>query len=211
MDPQVSPPSHSKIPLIIGTTLLLGIVGAGIFTLGKRSQTSKKLSYYLSPTPQPNNITDWNTYTNTKFGFSIKYPIGMAVRDAFDPRDNKDDSYIVDFQFPRKSQKDWLVFLSIEVLENPQSLSAQDYFTAKNHNTQPPPSITKEERVTVDGIYSYSVTLNPPNEAPATYTYIPKGNQMFQTRFEVDKGNDPFVKEHTETLNKIVSTFQFTQ
>jgi len=78
-----------KLPLISGGFLLLVIVGAAGFLLGKSLSQSKTPSLPLisqvspSPTPTPENpistptpdpTANWKTYVNNKYNYSIKYP-----------------------------------------------------------------------------------------------------------------------------------------
>lgn len=213
------PPSNGKKPLlIIGLILLLLIVITGAIYAGIKIG-EKKTQNLISPTkiqgnptivPTADQTANWRTYINAKSGFFIKYPPDAISRDTFDPRDNKPTSYIVDFLLPRKTEKDEIKMLSIEILENPQLLNAKDYFT-KDHQTSvaPPPSVVKEEQVKIAGVDSYVVTLNSPNGPPAIVTYIPKANKMFKIYFFEDKGNDSLFEEHTRVFNQMISTFKF--
>jgi hypothetical protein len=79
--------SLPKWPLIIVGVILLATLLTGTYLLGKNqginqkptaNQTQKVVKSTLTPTPTstptPDLTTSWKTYTNTKVGFSIRYP-----------------------------------------------------------------------------------------------------------------------------------------
>jgi hypothetical protein len=83
----------SKLPLISGGLLLLVIVGAAGFLLGKSFSQPKtspppisQVSPSPSPTPEnpistptPDPTANWKTYVNTAYNYSLKYPPDWAV------------------------------------------------------------------------------------------------------------------------------------
>lgn len=86
--PPASTPSKSKLPLILGLIILL-VVSAGI--LLAKSGGIPRLVAKPTPTPVPTQIptptptvdptSDWKTYTNTKYNYSIKYPVEWFIYD----------------------------------------------------------------------------------------------------------------------------------
>jgi len=86
----------SKLPLISGGFLLLVIVGAAGFLLGKslgQPKTSPPSISQVSPTPTPETPTptpdptaNWKTYINSLNRYSLKYPSDQQVKfDTLDP------------------------------------------------------------------------------------------------------------------------------
>lgn len=102
MDPQVPqpsspspvppPPQTSKLPVIIGVFLLLGLVSAGSYILGTKSSTNiikvpmeETNGSVVSPsstlTSETNEIANWKTYINTEYEYSFKYPKNAQLFD----------------------------------------------------------------------------------------------------------------------------------
>jgi len=78
--------SQKKI-LIIASYIFLAVAGVWyLFTTGNRQQAS-----YFTPTGMqqaPTNIeqitpaTNWKTYTNNKYGYTVMYPPNFSAQDA---------------------------------------------------------------------------------------------------------------------------------
>lgn len=72
------------IYILVGV-LILGLVVGGAYYLGKQTPTSKTpnpvvISQTPTPSPSPSDETaNWQTYTNTKYNFSIKYPLDWLI------------------------------------------------------------------------------------------------------------------------------------
>ena len=80
--PSVNNSSGSKlIPIILGVAAVV-IIAIGAYTLGaKQSQPVVQNSIQTTPIPSPTPIDEtanWKTYTNTKYGFLIKYPMSWS-------------------------------------------------------------------------------------------------------------------------------------
>lgn len=86
MNSSLEDSNHSKIIPIIIVIIILILVGAGSYILGtKNSQPATENIIQTTPIPSPIPTTDptsnWKTYTNTKYGYSIKYPSDLFVKD----------------------------------------------------------------------------------------------------------------------------------
>lgn len=73
-------------PLIIVGVVVLAIVAAGAFYLGKATtfqEVPNPLSIFQSIQPIPSSTTDgtanWKTYTNTLLGYELKYPSSLRL------------------------------------------------------------------------------------------------------------------------------------
>ncbi|OQA93273.1 MAG: hypothetical protein BWY24_00564 [Microgenomates group bacterium ADurb.Bin219] len=76
--PTVPPQKSSKILLIFLGVLIILAVGVAAFFLGKKSNnqrtvTPPAVSTISKPTLTSDPTANWKTYTNTKYGFEIKY------------------------------------------------------------------------------------------------------------------------------------------
>ena len=78
-------PSTVKIIMSIIILLLLSALGSLIY---QNNQLKSQISYKpmetsapsLEPTPTPNPTANWNSYTNTAFDYSIKYPLTFLTQ-----------------------------------------------------------------------------------------------------------------------------------
>ncbi|MFA5932753.1 MAG: hypothetical protein WCV81_00635 [Microgenomates group bacterium] len=91
----------APIIIILGIVLMLGIAG-GAYFLVKNSNTVPKnniIAPTISPTPtatlKVDETANWNTYTNTKYSYSIKYPTDYSLIEVT-------PDYIRIFQAPTK-------------------------------------------------------------------------------------------------------------
>ena len=88
----------SKLPLVSAVLLLLVLIGAAGFFLGKslgQPKTSPPSISQVSPTPTPENpiptptpdpTANWKTYINSLNRYSLKYPSDQQVKfDTLDP------------------------------------------------------------------------------------------------------------------------------
>lgn len=62
------------LPLILIGILLVSLIGAGGYYFYQNKYFPKTSIPQPSPQPQKDETSDWKTYTNTKYGYSIKYP-----------------------------------------------------------------------------------------------------------------------------------------
>lgn len=73
-----APALNSKLPLILTGLVLILVSGTGGFFLGKQFYSKPALqptpSLTLKTTPTPDPTTNWEVYTDSKLGYSIKYP-----------------------------------------------------------------------------------------------------------------------------------------
>lgn len=72
------------LPIAAAVVLLIAIVG-GTYLLGTKKNNSKTISQVtptVTPTPTTDPAANWKTYTNTKYGYSIKYPDDRPIYNA---------------------------------------------------------------------------------------------------------------------------------
>ena len=75
--------------IILGVIFLASIFLAGLYFIGSRTTLNQKkqsvsqsvnVQKHLTPTIDP--TTNWKTYTNTKYGFSFKYPSSLNLEET---------------------------------------------------------------------------------------------------------------------------------
>lgn len=82
---------QTQVLILAGIVILIAVAG-GIFFLGRVTAPKPQLpvatsSPQPSPTPdetvytESDETTNWKTYTNTNYGFSVKYPTDLEVED----------------------------------------------------------------------------------------------------------------------------------
>lgn len=74
--PSVPPePKSSNVLMVALGFLVLSLVGVSAYFLGSRKGGATPTpTPYASPTPTPDPTASWQVYTNTTYGYSIKYP-----------------------------------------------------------------------------------------------------------------------------------------
>lgn len=168
----------------------------------------------LIATPQPvastvasssADISDWKTYTNTKYGFEIKYPIEAFI---YVPEPDPLDT-LVWIELPGQSASDASSQLRIGIEDNPKSKSAKDFCLSRWDSKYP---IIEEGQTRIGNIVAHTVRVDTRISGDVSATCITKENKILVLDFDIDIiENDPLIKEHTQTLNLIISTFKFTQ
>jgi len=149
------------------------------------------------------DTSNWKTYTNTKYGFEIKYPEGAVIDDKPDPT-----KPLVWIFLPKQSNQDSGSQLSIDIADNPKLKSVKDFCLSRWDSKY---SIIEEKQIRIGDIIAHTVRLNTHFSPNISTTCIAKENKIIVLDFDIDSiENDPLVKEHTQILNSIISTFKFT-
>lgn len=112
--------------LLVPVIIIAIIAVAGAYLLGKQGIT-------IFPQPSPTSLpaevptkegdvtADWKTYTNTKYQYSIKYPLTFSVTE-------QSSEYVrLSLGQNQPNQPSSETYLSIEVKNNPQKLSLQKW------------------------------------------------------------------------------------
>lgn len=211
MDPQVPqpstqspvtpPPSHSKLPLILGAILLLGAISAGSYILGTKSATLKEQTKTITPSPtiaaQTNKTADWKTYTNQSLGLSFKYPARYITSETSDSIDlGQDKSLLTNNQIyvGTKSNDDGF---SIIIWENSSKLSLEDWWTTNAHTRFPKLEKIKISRLSV----GQQRAIHPQGLPDQGLVYfLSYGKKIIEMRSTAGE----------ETNKLILSTFKFT-
>lgn len=138
--PQVPSQKPSKIPLILLVVLIVGLVGAAAFWLGKSSSGPKIVvtptptaiptlieatpTLEVLATPTPDLTAAWKTYINTRYGYLIKYPGNFEFLGSMLMED-----FIVDFTWI-KEDIGHKPGISVRVINavGPAWSSVRDYF-----------------------------------------------------------------------------------
>jgi len=130
----------------------------------------------------------WKTYTNTDFGYSIKYPKDLLL----------DSSYPAAITFGKVTSEPGPGAFFIDVKEN-QSLS---FLTQYKQGF--PDGCPQESDTTIAGATTKKIVCIDSSRQEIQYYFIEKNNNIYQLSYIIgDKQLDP-------TFEKMVITFQFT-
>lgn len=197
------------ILILVGILVLAGIVG-GAYFLGKSNKTEpvKVVStpqVTAHPTSQPTSVpqasasgdmTNWKTYTNSKYNFSIQYPPTFIVED----RSTQSPAFIIFSDTARKITGEGGIqenpYIDITVFPTQSSLS--DYIANPQNNLQ------QTRSTTINGNIFAKVEEVHGIGGAATNEYAT------QVKNAVLIFNDPFLQIDVTTFNQILSTFRFT-
>lgn len=187
---------QAQVLILAGIVILLAVAG-GIFYLG-RITAPKLQNITTSPTPQPSPVDEtanWKTYTNTKYGYSLKYPPETILEEK--PGD--------------------VVFLDKQIYI---AVTSSDPEQCRGDC----PVIQKKEEVIINGISSKKLTGyigEVGGSVPQSYQtiVIPYNNKfytftVYELKYDENQlptreiGSVPEAK--VDLLNQILSTFKFT-
>ena len=234
--PQTSPASvpnsgwKSKLPLISGVVLLLALVGAAGFLLGKsfsQPKTSSPSSIsQVSPSPTPETPTpdptaNWKTILNEQAGISFKYPESLLAY-TNPPQVSPDYSFFGFDAFNNKENRDHQALLENDlelevIVHKPAKGDVKPYLSAIEaaDNTivaQPFPGIsgsyTKVKTITDKQTKKAIIYAEPENEY-AEYDAIAIDNNNNVAVIRLMTGSYNKREELLTVLDQILSTFKF--
>lgn len=211
-------------PWLLWVLLAVVLIGGG-FTYWYLNSDETNTSISPSPTltktatttPSANTTTDWKTYTNDAYGYSIKYPSDYSVKEWADTiktgaaaEPNKNLLSVIGFG---KNSKlgDYEVSITVtnDTLERRRTLACYELNTDRN-----------ETQVTVGGIQAYKITCKdaaaPNDMAPDAQRQGGEKNINFVFQrgeyvYIISYIQDVLTKDTSSTFEDAVSTFQFTQ
>jgi hypothetical protein len=230
MQPIVPPaPEQSSEPktklskwlaVVIVTVVLVMVGGAGAYFLNKNSTPKPQpitTTVIVKPTPTPTLILDttanWKTYTNTKYGFSFKYPASAIIEES--PSSNA--LAIAYRQYSNQGIPKMLIEIynkddaSKQNLYNPDKLQVlTDNRKRENFAYSPVTQLSVDNQT----LYYYSEDFDgssgalPPAGGPnnASYAYGVIGNYFYDILYENDFiafGGD------SNDFDRILSTLKF--
>lgn len=200
--------------LLIGITL----VGAGYLVYSEKIALPQTKPVQQTTQQTPSFISDetanWKTYTNTKYGYSIKYPNAWYLwsvhpYDKGKPGDYR-YAYLTESTPPNGEVIGVSNGIQITALANEKKLNSNDYikeFVLPGedllHNLQN----IKIKSMKLDNVDASLVEgLFAAGNSPGPVIYIAKESQVFQIWGGIEN-----MKEGRKIFDKVISTFKFSQ
>lgn len=81
--PAIPTPAKSKLPMVLVSLVVLLLIGGGGIFLGTqfaKAPTPSPAPVLVTPTVPADPTANWQTYANTKYNFSFKYPLNWNIR-----------------------------------------------------------------------------------------------------------------------------------
>lgn len=180
-----------SLPLLIVGCLLF--VGAGCTTQVATNQTNTDGTSTTTPTSN-DETTDWKTYTNTDYSYSIKYPSTWTV-------DLKAKT-LPTFLAPgmNNAPQDKIVDIQVSPTTNVSRVDSADYI---NRNGD---VVTATSPVVVGGV-STSEFITNLNNGYDVRVYVEKNSETYTLSLHNTTSSD---KEYIDNFNLMLSTFTFT-
>ncbi|MFC1790233.1 hypothetical protein ACFLZP_01975 [Patescibacteria group bacterium] len=207
------------IPLVVLGLLLITAIGYWFFKNFKKdkeisgpipSPTISEEKPSPTSTPQPDPILEWNTYQNQKYNYQFKYPPDSKLSD-------QSDEYVAASFMGEKQRAtgrtqtelfDGYAFNVVNVTEGGYG-DLDDFFIQKvNQLKDVCSSISNPRETTVSGRRAITHKLNCLGDYDAYY--VKNGDEYFEISL-LHVGDEADLPTYTKTVNKIFSTFQFTQ
>ncbi len=195
--PLPEPKNKIWLWVLAGVSLLATGITGGIF-LGKQFYGTSDPIFSPSPatqsTPTTDPTTNWKTYTNAKWGYSVKYPADQLVSCKYDQVEDGIKLWVAPFDCPDGHD----IFYEVSVL---------GYLHNKLPVYKQP---TSSEKVAVAGIQATKNTYKYENEdgplqalGGATEILVPSTNGIIQL---IVLSDNPI---KVQRFNQILSTFKF--
>lgn len=205
------PSQQSNSNLLKILSIGLGVIGIGIiigiggYLLGtKKSQLPvQKAVSQVSPSPIPDPTANWKTYTNTEFGYQIRYPADWTLKQ------NTDSASPYPALYPAEDSLDYLSLRTT-------TFSPEDYIADLRSSAEKVVSgeviVGQQTKTDIAGITAYKIFTSSEAEGGDKYV-IGFNNRTIiigqHFNYIVSLPLDGKTKL-LEIFNKILSTFKFT-
>lgn len=202
--------------IVIAILLVITAVGAGAYYLNKYSSPPISLGTKTLPsnqsTPALDEATNWKTYTNFGYKFSISYPSDWSIKAEPDNLVSKDSTML---KLSSKDGNNELVF-GINMfgdLGAPEYIRTKDIAISGIINRESIFSSTKEYYITSDLCLDNKLNVYKGNEGCEYVVKNVDSYNFYQFSFtcktpKIDQINQ---KRCEEQFDQILSTFRFTE
>jgi len=166
-----TPKKTTILTILIAVFALVLILGVAY---GSWKKFSKKEVEFIEPA----SITNWQTYSNGKWGFRIKYPKGWVVKEGIEVTSVETNELIYEgVKFLPDHQKS--PYIDILKYDNPQNLSAKEWAVWFYGNENP-----TYQNTIVNGIEGIRKdTIVEKGEAFFSDVILVKGDKAYEIKF----------------------------
>lgn len=163
-------------------------------------ETINKILSTFKQTPTVQSTADWKTYTNTDYGYLIKYPSTWTVDSKAKDRRGKT---IPIFLAPgmNNAPGDKMVGIQVNPTTNVSRIDSADYIK-RNGNM-----IISTSPVVVGGVSTDKFIINS-NKEYDMRVYVEKNSETYSFELYNTTSSD---KEYIDNFNLMLSSFQFTK
>jgi len=191
---------------ILGIILAAGLVFAG-YKLAQLKQVKPGPQPTPTPvvvaTPTPDPTANWKTYTNTKYGYLVKYPEDGEVVSAKLSEVDMDQE---EFSSPQLLIDNRTAALNVVIYENRQNLSLSEFA-----QTIFKEDVISQKSIIIGEISGYEMVVRGA-DTDNRYIFLGKDKLILEIFFPTaDNPNDAKAKEHFDIFNLMLSTFKFSE
>jgi hypothetical protein len=213
-EPRVTAPSPS--PTAVGTVAMTA---------------SPAATEVAAPSPTSaatEDTAEWNTYTNTKYGYEIRYPLTASIEMAPVPAEREQSvdiahaqRILIDITPTVVLGFDSRPFL-ISVQPNPNGLSAEEHLQELKAASEQAKEagetlvslteqIQSEGPLTLNGLTAYSI-IQGVLEREEKVVYLATDDFIYRVAYTtVNNPSDTFASAHYDTFELMLSTFRFIE
>jgi hypothetical protein len=155
MDEQKQKGISSSLGILVVLLLVVVVGGVIIWQMWPKKETFPPI--LTSPT---NETTNWNTYRNERYGFEIKYPEDWGFRESKveKPKDFY-RKYSVSFESLDIDETGAWLSMSIDIADNSEGLSPQNWFRERNERWRVQSIIQSEDEIIVAGVNAVKIIV----------------------------------------------------
>lgn len=215
---KIKGPRDQKKLYVLMIFLIVALVSAVVVSLIFGHKASKSKTKTSIPTPPAKeemknenkneeeiDTSDWLTYENKEYGYSVKYPKELNLKEE-DPTkvhfiSNADETY-------SEAPKGYNI--SIYAVKNPQNLSLEKWIAeedkerAEHENNNPEKTkILEEKIITIDNLKAIKRIYEPPTEPTYTAIYLIQKETAYVIEYTVGIAST----SETQQFNSIFNTF----
>ena len=161
------------------------------------------------------DTSDWKTYENSKFGFTVKYPPNWITTKLYSPKSSSYTHLNLGFAPSQKVVTGYEYIFTIEHYDNPNNLSFQDWDTKENEDKQMTRFLNSSDTKT-ENYAGYKAYVNEKGNCEPVFckeVIIMHDKNIFVFR-NIDFTNLDYTKEEIESykplFEQMLSTFKFT-
>lgn len=195
-------------PIVIILLIAVALVGYLIYS-GKINLPQKQVNQQTAEAPKIDEIEDWKTYTNEKYGYSFQYPQELGLKLGVVGLGGEEDKLETTRSLMLESKIEPPQGLVMFITAGQTSYKTIDEYSNNLGKSKPsskePIMIVSKEKTNVAGIEAIKYTKNQPGAGLVLSVDILKNGYLYQFSLNFSDNNS----QNLSTFNQILSTFKF--